>query len=205
MFTWDNKYRFIFSDLGASDKVGVNDVGIGVFKKKPYIGLTKEILQNSTDAPDINLPVGTPVRVRFELVYIDRDDIPDVDRLNSVIHKCYEYYPNGDDGVKLKTIQDAADRYLAQPGKVPVLKISDYNTTGLCGVLDEKGSKWSGLVRERSATNKTGVLVDLLVLVNLRHLLFLLYELFFTQPKRLIMKLPFRGRHCSPLLKKIMS
>lgn len=156
MFAWDDKYRFIFSDLGASDKVGVNDVGIGVFKRKPYIGLTKEILQNSTDAPNHDLPAGTPVQVCFELVYIDRDDIPDVERLNSVIHKCYEYYPNGDDGVKLKTIQDAADRYLAHPGKVPVLKISDYNTTGLCGVLAEKGSKWSGLVRERSATNKTG-------------------------------------------------
>ena len=38
MFKWDEKYKFIFSDLGASDKVGVNDVGIGVFKKKPYIG-----------------------------------------------------------------------------------------------------------------------------------------------------------------------
>lgn len=156
MFTWNDKYRFIFSDLGASDKVGVNDVGIGVFKKKPYIGLTKEILQNSTDAPNRNLPEGTPVKVRFELVYIDRDDIPDVERLNAVIHKCYDYYPNGDDGVKLKVIRDAADKYLAQPGKVPVLKISDYNTTGLCGVLEEKGSKWSGLVRERSATNKTG-------------------------------------------------
>ena len=90
MFAWDDKYRFIFSDLGASDKVGVNDVGIGVFKRKPYIGLTKEILQNSTDAPDHNLPAGTPVRVRFELVYIDRDDIPDVERLNSVIHKALE-------------------------------------------------------------------------------------------------------------------
>lgn len=156
MFTWNDKYKFIFSDLGASDKVGVNDVGIGVFKKKPYIGLTKEILQNSTDAPDRDLPEGTPVKVRFELVYIDRDDIPDVDRLNSVIHKCYEYYPNGDDGVKLKAIQDAADKYIAHPGKVPVLKISDYCTTGLCGVLEEKGSKWSGLVRERSATNKSG-------------------------------------------------
>ena len=155
MFKWDEKYKFIFSDLGASDKVGVNDVGIGVFKKKPYIGLTKEILQNSTDAPDEKLPEGTPVRVRFELVYIDRDDIPDVDCLNSAIHKCYEYYPNGDDGAKLKRIRDAADKYLNSPGKVPVLKISDYNTTGLCGVLEEKGSNWSGLVRERSATNKT--------------------------------------------------
>lgn len=156
MFAWDEKYKFIFSDLGASDKVGVNDVGIGVFKKKPYIGLTKEILQNSTDAPNRKLPEGTPVKVRFELIDIERDDIPDVERLNSVIHKCYEYYPGGDDGVKLKAIQDAADKYLAHPGKVPVLKISDYNTTGLCDVLAEKGSKWSGLVRERSATNKTG-------------------------------------------------
>lgn len=155
MFVWDNKYKFIFSNLGASDKVGVNDVGIGVFKKKPYIGLTKEILQNSTDAPDPSLPEGTPVKVRFELVYVDRDDIPDVERLNVAIHKCYEYYPNGDDGAKLKRIQDAAERYLDHPGKVPVLKISDYNTTGLCGVLEEKGSNWSGLVRERSATNKT--------------------------------------------------
>ncbi len=156
MFAWNDKYKFIFSDLGASDKVGVNDVGIGVYKKKPYIGLTKEILQNSTDAPNHKLSPGTPVRVRFELVYIDRDDIPDVERLNSVIHKCYEYYSDGDDGAKLKIIQDAADRYLARSGKVPVLKISDYNTTGLCGVQTEKGSKWSGLVRERSATNKTG-------------------------------------------------
>ena len=155
MFAWKDKYKFIFSDLGASDKVGVNDVGIGVFKKKPYIGLTKEILQNSTDAPDLSLPEGTPVNVRFELIYLDRDDIPDVDHLNSAIHKCYEYYPNGDDGAKLKRIQDAAEKYLSHSGKVPVLKISDFNTTGLCGVLAEKGSNWSGLVRERSATNKS--------------------------------------------------
>lgn len=155
MFDWNDKYRFIFADLGPNDKVGVNDVGIGVFKKKPYIGLTKEILQNSTDAPNPKLPEGTPVKVRFELVYIDRDDIPDVAHLNDVIHRCYEYYSSGDDGVKLKRIQDAADKFLSSPGAVPVLKISDYNTIGLRGVLAEKGSNWSGLVRERSATNKS--------------------------------------------------
>lgn len=155
MFAWNSKYKLVFSDLGAADKVGVNDVGIGVFKRKPYIGLTKEILQNSTDALDQNLPHGTPVKVRFELIHIDRDDIPDAQKLNSTIHKCYEYYSNGDDGEKLKRIQDAAEKYLEHAGKIPVLKISDYNTIGLCGVREEKGSNWSGLVRERSATNKT--------------------------------------------------
>ena len=43
MFVWDDKYRFIFSDLGASDKVGVNDVGIGVFKRKPQEALNKQL------------------------------------------------------------------------------------------------------------------------------------------------------------------
>ena len=155
MYQWKNNYKWIFSDLGAADKVGVNESGIGIFKRQPYKGLAKEILQNVTDAKNPNLPTECPVRARFELIYVERDDIPDVERLNEVIHKCYQYYPDGDDGEKLKRIQDAADKYLMSSGKVPVLKISDYNTTGLRGVRDEKGSNWTGLVRERSATNKS--------------------------------------------------
>lgn len=155
MFGWKNSYKWIFSELGAADKVGVNDAGIGIFKRQPYKGLAKEILQNITDAKDDRLPEDVPVRARFELVYVDRDDIPDYQRLNEVIHKCHEYYHDGDDGAKLKVICDASEKYLAHEGKVPVLKISDYNTYGLRGVHEEKGSNWTGLVRERSATNKS--------------------------------------------------
>ena len=78
-----------------------------------------------------------------------------IERLREVIHKCSEYYSVGDDGEKLRTIRDAADNYLSGSIKVPVLKISDYNTTGLRGVKEETGSNWTGLVRERSATNKS--------------------------------------------------
>ena len=155
MFCWHNNYKWIFSESGAADKVGVNDAGIGIFRRQPYKGLAKEILQNVTDAKDDKLPNNVPVRARFELIYVDRGDIPDYQRLNEVIHKCHEYYPDGDDGEKLKVICDASDKYLAHEGKVPVLKISDYNTYGLRGVHEEKGSNWTGLVRERSATNKT--------------------------------------------------
>ena len=35
MFAWQEKYRWIFSELGAADKVGVNDAGIGIFKRQP--------------------------------------------------------------------------------------------------------------------------------------------------------------------------
>ncbi len=155
MFDWKNNYKWIFSELGAADKAGVNDAGIGIFKRQPYKGLAKEILQNITDAKDDTLSVDVPVRARFEFVYVDRDDIPDYQRLNEVIHKCHEYYHDGDDGLKLKVICDASEKYLGHEGKVPVLKISDYNTYGLRGVHEEKGSNWTGLVRERSATNKS--------------------------------------------------
>lgn len=155
MFAWQEKYRWIFSELGVADKVGVNDAGIGIFKRQPYKGLAKEILQNVTDAKDDNLPDNVPVKAKFELIYVDRDDIPNYKRLDEVIHKCHEYYHDGDDGAKLKVICDASEKYLSQNDKVPVLKISDYHTYGLCGVHEEKGSNWTGLVRERSATNKS--------------------------------------------------
>ncbi len=41
---WNEKYKWCFSPLGTGDKVGVNNAGIGIFKKQPYIGLAKEIL-----------------------------------------------------------------------------------------------------------------------------------------------------------------
>ena len=66
MFGWKNSYKWIFSELGAADKVGVNDAGIGIFKRQPYKGLAKEILQNITDAKDDRLPEDVPVRARFE-------------------------------------------------------------------------------------------------------------------------------------------
>lgn len=44
MFQWKENFQWIFSDLGSSDKVGVNESGIGIFKRQPYKGLAKEIL-----------------------------------------------------------------------------------------------------------------------------------------------------------------
>ncbi len=154
MFQWNDKYKWVFSDLGAGDKVGVNQSGIGIFKRHPYKGLAKEILQNVTDAKNSNLSEEIPVKARFELIYADVNDLPGHARLHEVITKCAEYYSEGDDGVKMGQIRDAADKYLSGGVPVPILKISDFNTTGLRGVQKEKKSNWSGLVRENGSTNK---------------------------------------------------
>jgi len=150
--SWDGKYEWCFSPLGTGDKVGVNNAGIGIFKKQPYIGLAKEILQNVIDAKDKDIK--GPAKAVFEVISVSKTQIPGAERLSYVIKQCYEYYHEGDDGVKMGLLKRAAETLLDGDGPVPVLKISDYHTVGLTGAKKEKGSNWTGLVREISATNK---------------------------------------------------
>ena len=152
MGAWNEKYKWCFGPLRSGDKVGVNNAGIGIFKKQPYKGLAKEILQNVIDAKDPS--VDAPAKARFEIIRIEKKDIPGADRLSGVIKRCYEYYHEGDDGEKMGRLKKAAEAFLDSGDPIPVLKISDYNTVGLTGARKEKGSNWTGLVREISATNK---------------------------------------------------
>lgn len=149
---WNEKYKWCFSPLGTGDKVGVNNAGIGIFKKQPYIGLAKEILQNVIDAKDKNIT--EPAKAVFEVIYVPKTQLPDPERLSYVIKQCYEYYHEGDDGIKMGLLKSAAESLLDGDDLIPVLKISDFNTVGLTGAREEKGSNWTGLVREISATNK---------------------------------------------------
>lgn len=149
---WNEKYKWCFGPLGTGDKVGVNNAGIGIFKKQPYKGLAKEILQNVIDAKKTDIK--EPAKARFEIIRIKRSEIPGAERLSDVIKRCYDYYHDGDDGIKMRILKKSAEDYLDNDVEIPVLKISDYNTVGLTGVYEEKGSNWTGLVREISATNK---------------------------------------------------
>ena len=153
MSDWNTSLSWCFSPLGAGNRVGVNEAGIGIFKKRPYIGLAKEILQNVLDAKDPK--IDGPARACFEIIEIKKEDLPGRERLSEVIKRCFDYYHDGDDGIKMGLIKDAAEKYLDTADTIPVLKISDYNTVGLTGTRAEKGTNWTGLVREVGATNKT--------------------------------------------------
>lgn len=150
---WNRMLEWCFSLLGAGQKIGVNDAGIGIFKRQPYRGLAKEILQNIIDAKNEDLG-NVPVKAVFKLITIKKDDLPGRERLSQVIKKCYEYYHDGDDGKKMALLAQAAESILDNADEIKVLKISDYNTNGLEGSHEEKGSNWTGLVREIGATNK---------------------------------------------------
>ena len=107
---WNEKYKWCFGPLYTGDRVGVNNAGIGIFKKQPYKGLAKEILQNVIDAKDPDIK--EPAKAVFEIIRINRNEIPGADELSDVIKRCYEYYHDGDDGIKMGILKKAAEDFL---------------------------------------------------------------------------------------------
>ena len=134
MFIWQDKYYWDFSDEGRSapDK-GPAITGTKMFRGGHFKNVIRETTQNGQDQKNPELPTEIPVRMTFEYLLLDREDIPGVDRLSSVIEKCYSYM-KGKPKVKMDDIEileKANQKYLKASTKVPVLKISDYKTKGL--------------------------------------------------------------------------
>ena len=154
---WNTKYRWDFPLAGSGDDVGFNETGIGMFKSQPYPSLAKEIIQNVLDARGNYIPEDQPVEVKFTLMEIDKNDIPGADQLAETIDACCDYYKTGDNHEKMLQVKGYSDEHLKKSGKIPVLKISDYNTTGLVGVDDPNNQEkcWYGLVKSSSSTNKS--------------------------------------------------
>ena len=141
------KWRFVPNQ--NSTIVGINDAGIETFTANMNRSLVREIIQNSLDAsiPGIN----EPVIVEFELFTMNRNQIPDVDNLQTVINKCKESNKDEPDAYKFF---DNAYKLISKPD-LDVLRISDHNTIGLEGSdTCEKGTSWSRLVKESGSSNK---------------------------------------------------
>ena len=156
MSNWNEKYTWAFPLAGSSEDQGFNHPGIDMFASMPYVGVTKEIIQNVLDARDKSLPSEIPVKVCFEAIEIDVDDIPGAVQLADTIDRCCEFYKSGTDGEGLSRVKEYSDAYLKGRGKIPALKISDYNTTGLTGISDPDNHEtaWYGLVKSFSSSHK---------------------------------------------------
>lgn len=128
------KWRFVSNQ--NSTIVGINDAGIETFTADMHRSLVREIIQNSLDAK--NPQVDEPVRVEFKMIALNRDKVPDVDNLQSIIQKCRN---SNKDEMDAEKFFDNANNLISQP-TINVLRISDYNTIGLEGSETcEKGDK----------------------------------------------------------------
>ncbi len=157
MFTWKDIYHWNYSEAGPSipDK-GPAVTGAKMFRGGSIKNNIRETGQNGGDASDKNIPGNPPVRMVYEYLLVDLEDLPNISRISSVIDMCYEYMKKKKN-VKMDDInvlKEANDQFLKSGEKIPVLKISDYYTTGLidenfeslmnCEGITYKGNSDSG-------------------------------------------------------------
>ncbi|MFP3726381.1 hypothetical protein U8V72_14430 [Priestia filamentosa] len=128
---------------------GLNDAGIESFLGNRIDSLARECIQNSTDA---RLDKSCPVRVTFNIELINKKAFPGLEEFNEVVFSCRDYWKTN---VKAKEFFDKAYNSLNSK-KIPVLKVSDYNTTGLTGSAKEGRSHWHNLIKSIGTSDKAG-------------------------------------------------
>ena len=123
---------------------GFNDSGVAHFDGSPFSSFARETIQNSLDA---RKAMQEPVSVTFELIELRRKDIGG-DELLRAVSACRQ--EAGDDP-RAKPALIAMENMLGKD-KVPCLRVSDCNTTGL------KGKHWQALVKMQGTSFKNAEL-----------------------------------------------
>lgn len=135
--------RFLTNE--ANKVEGLAYAGFETFRGSPYTSCARETGQNSRDAAR----GAEPVQVSFDLLPIDRADVPFAGELEHAIRCCLRAPQNE----KTRAHLERALAAITSPS-VKVLRISDTNTTGLTGPVDDPKSVFTALVKGDGITNK---------------------------------------------------
>ena len=142
-------FGFHFNQSTLALMQGGNDARREYFKKQgPAKSLVRELGQNSLDAK--SQKVEGPVRIVFELKEVSASSIPDFENLSEHIRAANiattELAGPNTDFVKAT---EATNQTV-----IPVLRISDYRTTGLPGHEDDVSSPLAALTRTSGVSAK---------------------------------------------------
>lgn len=120
-----NEIRWDFPNNRGGQIRGVADAGIETFNGNLLLSLVREACQNSLDALDVNQKT---VRIEIKNHLVSTSEIPGYNRLKEVITKTLKYW--GKQSEKANDFLKRAAETL-ESSTINVLRISDYNTTGL--------------------------------------------------------------------------
>lgn len=151
----NSNFGWYFPKNAGGMEEGFANQGINQFKVAPYQKLAREIIQNSYDARKKNEDGSSQkVKVVFELSKISKDNIPQMDYIMECIEASKNYYMNDK---RLDSFYNSAKKAYNSE-YIKVLKISDYNTTGLTGIDDSENRKeaWYGLIKSSGNSTKSG-------------------------------------------------
>lgn len=141
-------WRYPSNGYGTENGLDTGDVE--TFKKDPNASLSRETSQNAIDAQRNK---NNATKIEYRLFEIDRKNIPGIEKLTNEIEKCYEFKKGSDkEGKPLKNMKDWIHKDV-----IKCLRISDFNTTGLIGVLNnERGQPFYNLTRGAGVSDKLG-------------------------------------------------
>ena len=105
---------------------GISDSGIATFMNAPYAHVARECGQNSADACKEK-----PVRIEFEKYDVDAEEFPAIEDYKSTISICLKRAEDDNDEKAISFFKRAKEVVYGE--KIQILKISDFNTTGLIG------------------------------------------------------------------------
>lgn len=129
--------RFLSDDADEND--GLGDAGIETYKDAIYASIARETGQNSADAW-----TAKPVKMVFDVIEIDRNELPGLQKLSSTVEICLAQAVTEKDEKAIDFFKRAKDVLAAD--KIRVLRVADYNTKGLIGP-SERGTPFHSLVK----------------------------------------------------------
>lgn len=139
-------FRFPYDQSDQWD--GFNDSGIEHFSGDPYVHLGREVVQNTLDAR----PEGTsaPAHIMIQVIDVPTGSIPDLPTFRSTLAACRLAAENESEKAQI-FFENALE--LLSKNKIAVLKISDYNTTGVRGPC-ENGTPYFALLKASGQSKK---------------------------------------------------
>lgn len=144
-----SKWKFLSRSYGETE--GYSNGSLAEFKGNPLKALSREICQNSLDAADKS---GKPVVVEFEKTFMKISEFPGMDSMKEVIKACDDFW-EGKNDINTRTFLSNTKKNLRNE-KFFVLRVSDYNTTGVRGAFwDDDITPWGGLVKGNAFSVKS--------------------------------------------------
>jgi hypothetical protein len=146
-------WKLDFLPNPSDQSEGIDDNYVATFRGAPYSSTAKECGQNTADA---SLDNSDPVELQFDLIQIPADDLPCLDSYKEIISLCLKKAKTDfkdDPDEKTISIFSQADKAINQK-TIQVLRIADYNTTGLTGPSEE-GTPFHSLLKGSGVSNKT--------------------------------------------------
>lgn len=139
--------KWSFPSNNGGDVNGIGNSGVETFQGAPLKSLAREICQNSLDASNSD----KPVEVEFMPFELDKTSFLDSATLMDAFQRSLEFW----DIKKAKDFfSEAID--VMNGAKIPFLRVSDFNTTGLTGSDGEYNTPWCNLTKSSGASDKAG-------------------------------------------------